>query len=63
MKKLRSNLFKLVIAITFLVILLVVIALNQPKDTPSSGSKMDSELYSPFIVFAPGFAAFFELGY
>jgi|GEM_PF-4174230 len=63
MKTQRSNLFKLAIAITFLVALLIGIALNQPKEPVSPGSKTDSELYSPFIVFAPGIAALLEAGY
>lgn len=63
MKTMRSNLFKLAIAITFLVMLSIVIAFNQSNEPTTPGSKSISELYRPFIVFAPGFAALLEAGY
>lgn len=55
--------FKAAIAIAFLVMVLIVASTIAMKESRSSSSKTDSRLYRPFIVFAPGFAVLFELGY
>lgn len=63
MKTQRRNLLKMIIPVTILVTVVIVVASIAIKNIASTGSLTNPDVYSPFIVFAPGFSTLLEVGY
>ena len=54
---------RMIISITFLVMLLIAVVSMLMQETTQADGEKNYNLYSPFIIFAPGPASFLYLGY